>query len=102
MRQCLWVALALDSAGRNLQRQRVGTRFLVLRVAGTTIGAGSPESQHGLRRVNGVPVWNGDMLTRWVSNGPEAGEQNRALGRSLGKFAGTHERGGSGVQTSRL
>ena len=43
---------------------------------------GSMESQYGLRHNNGVPVWNGDILTRdyetaalWFRAGLQLGEQ---------------------------
>ena len=55
---------------------------------------GSTESQYGLRHVNGVPVWNGDMLTLyataalWFRAGSKPGEQDR-YGSSVGKLAGT-------------
>ena len=49
----------------------------------------SKESQYGLRHINGVPVWNGDILTLrdfettvlWVKAGLKTGEQERAVAR---------------------
>ena len=49
----------------------------------------SMESQYGLRHINGVPVWNGDILTLreyetaalWFRAGLKPGEQERAVAR---------------------
>ena len=51
--------------------------------------SGSTESQYGLRHVNGVPVWNGDILTLrdyetaalWFRAGLKPGEQEDAVAR---------------------
>ena len=55
----------------------------------------STESQHGLRHINGVPVWNGDILTRdyetsalWFRAGLKPGEQERAVARLLANLQG--------------
>ena len=53
------------------------------------MSSGSPESQYALRHINGVPVWNGDMLTLrdcetaalWFRAGLKPGEQERAVAR---------------------
>ena len=50
------------------------------------MSSGSTESQYGLRHVNGVPVWDGDILTLqdyetaalWFKAGLKPGEQERA------------------------
>ena len=65
----------------------------------------STESQYGLRHINGVPVWNGDILTLrdyataalWLRAGLKPGEQERAVARLWANL-----QGGSDVQTSRL
>ena len=67
--------------------------------------SGSTESQYGLRHVNGVPVWDGDILTLrdyetaalWFRAGLKPGEQERAVARQWGNFAGTSKRSGSNV-----
>ena len=49
----------------------------------------STESQYGLRHINGVPVWNGGILTHrdsetaalWFRAGLKPGEQERAVAR---------------------
>ena len=51
--------------------------------------SGSTESQYGLRHVNGVPVWDGGILTLrdyetaalWFRAGLKPGEQERAVAR---------------------
>ena len=53
------------------------------------MSSGSTESQYALRHINGVPVWNGDMLTLrdcetaalWFRAGLKPGEQERAVAR---------------------
>ena len=73
------------------------------------MSSASTESQYGLRHINGVPVWNGDILTLrdyetaalWFRAGLKPGEQERAMAR-VGQSAGTCKRSGSNVQTSRL
>ena len=52
------------------------------------MSSGSTESQYGLRHINGVPVWNGDILTRdygtaalWFGAGLKRAEQERAVAR---------------------
>ena len=69
----------------------------------------STESHYGRRHINGVPVWNGDILTRdyetaalWFRAGLTLGEQERAVGSFVGKSAVICERIGSNVQTSIL
>ena len=55
----------------------------------STMSLGSTESQYGLRHNNGVPVWNGDILTHrdyetaalWFRAGLKPGEQERAVAR---------------------
>ena len=54
-----------------------------------SMSPGSTESQYGLREINGVPVWNGDILTLrdnetaalWFRAGLKPGEQERAVAR---------------------
>ena len=56
----------------------------------------STESQYGLRHINGVPVWNGDMLTLrdyetaalWFRAGLKLGEQERAVVRLWANLQG--------------
>ena len=55
----------------------------------------STESQYGLRHTNGVPVWNGDILTRdyetaalWFRAGLKPGEQERAVARLCANLQG--------------
>ena len=65
-------------------------------VAETSMSSGSAESQYGLRHVNGVPVWNGDILTHrdyetaalWFSAGLKPGEQERAAARLWANMQG--------------
>ena len=53
------------------------------------MSSGSTESQYDMRHVNGVPFWNGDMLTLrdsetaalWFRAGLKPGEQERAVAR---------------------
>ena len=60
------------------------------------MSSGSTESQYGLRHVNGVPVWNGDMLTLrdyetaalWWRAGLKPGEQERAVTRQWANVQG--------------
>ena len=57
---------------------------------------GSTESQYGLRHNNGVPVWNGDILTLrdyetaalWFRAGLKPGEQERAVARLWANLQG--------------
>ena len=71
---------------------------------------GSTESQYGLRRNNGVPVWNGDMLTLrdyetaalWFRAGLKSGEQERAGARLWANLQGPAKEVVRNVQTSRL
>ena len=71
---------------------------------------GSTESQYGLRRNNGVPVWNGDMLTLrdyetaalWFRAGLKPGEQERAGARLWANLQGPAKEVVRNVQTSRL
>ena len=52
-----------------------------------SMSSGSTESPYGLRHVNGVPVWAGDILTLrdyemaalWFRAGLESGEQEHAV-----------------------
>ena len=54
------------------------------------------ESQYGLRHINGVPVWNGDILTLreyetaglWFRAGLKPGEQERAVARLWANLQG--------------
>ena len=56
----------------------------------------STESQYGLRHINGVPVWNGDILTLrdyetaalWFRAGLKPGEQERAVARLWANLQG--------------
>ena len=56
----------------------------------------STESQYGLRHINGVPVWNGDILTLrdyetaalWFGAGLKPGEQERAVARLWANLQG--------------
>ena len=56
----------------------------------------STESQYGLRHINGVPVWNGDILTLrdyetaalWFRAGLTPGEQERAVARLWANLQG--------------
>ena len=56
----------------------------------------STESQYGLRHINGVPVWNGDILTfrgcetaaLWLRAGLKPGEQERAVARLRANLQG--------------
>ena len=56
----------------------------------------STESQYGLRHINGVPIWNGDILTLrdyetaalWFSAGLKPGEQERAVARLWANLQG--------------
>ena len=56
----------------------------------------STESQYGLRHINGVPAWNGDILTLrdyetaalWFRAGLKLGEQERAVARLWGNLQG--------------
>ena len=60
------------------------------------MSSGSTESQYGLRHVNGVPVWNGDILTLrdyetaalWFRAGLKPGEQERAVARLWANLQG--------------
>ena len=57
---------------------------------------GSTKSQYGLRHNNGVPVWNGDILTLrdyetaalWFRAGLKPGEQERAVARLRANLQG--------------
>ena len=74
------------------------------------MSSGSTESQYGLRHNNGVPVWNGDILTLrgygtaalWFRAGLKPGEQERAVARLWANLQGPAKESGSNVQTSRL
>ena len=56
----------------------------------------STESQYGLRHINGVPVWNGHILTLrdyetaalWFRAGLKPGEQERAVARLWANLQG--------------
>ena len=56
----------------------------------------STESQYGLRHINGVPLWNGDILTLrdyetaalWFRAGLKPGEQERAVARLWANLQG--------------
>ena len=56
----------------------------------------STESQYGLRHINGVPVWKGDILTLrdyetaalWFRAGLKPGEQERAVARLWANLQG--------------
>ena len=60
------------------------------------MSSGSTESQYGLRHVNGVPVWDGDILTLGDSEtaallfraGLKPGEQERAVARLWANLQG--------------
>ena len=60
------------------------------------MSSGSTESQCGLRHDNGVPVWNGDMLSLrdyetsvlWFRAGLKLGEQERAVARLWANLQG--------------
>ena len=60
------------------------------------MSSGSTESQYGLRHINGVPVWNGDMLTLrdyetatlCFRAGLKLGEQERAVARLWANLQG--------------
>ena len=60
------------------------------------MSSGSSESQYGLRHVNGVPVWNGDILTLrdyetaalWFRAGLKPGEQERRVARLWANLQG--------------
>ena len=60
------------------------------------MSSGSTESQYGLRHINGVPVWNGDILTLrhyetaalWFRAGLKPGEQERAVARLWANLQG--------------
>ena len=62
----------------------------------SSMSSGSTESQCGLRHINGVPVWNGDILTLrdsetaalWFRAGLKPGEQERALARLWANLQG--------------
>ena len=70
----------------------------------------STESQYGLRHINGVPVWNGDILTLrdyetaalWFRAGLKPGEQERAVARLWANLQRPAKEVVSNVQTSRL
>ena len=61
-----------------------------------SMSSGSTESQYGLRHVNGVPVWNRDMLilrhdetaVLWFRAGLKPGEQERAVARLWANLQG--------------
>ena len=63
------------------------------------MSSGSTESQYGLRHVNGVPVWNGDILTLrdyetaavWFRAALKPGEQERAVARLWANLQGPAE-----------
>ena len=69
------------------------------------MSSGSTDSHITLRHVNGVPVWKVDILTLrdFETTSQQDSSLERRIGRWLvyGKLAGTGERGGSCVQTSR-
>ena len=60
------------------------------------MSSGSTESQYGLRHINGVPSWNGDILTYrdyetaalWFRPGLKPGEQERAVARLWANLQG--------------
>ena len=60
------------------------------------MSSGSTKSQHGLRRVNGVQLWNGDILTLRNNEtaslrfraGLKPGEQERAVARLWANLQG--------------
>ena len=60
------------------------------------MSSGSTESQYGLRHINGVPVWNGDILTLrdyetaalWFRAGLKPGEQERRVARLWANLQG--------------
>ena len=62
----------------------------------SSMSLGSAESQYGLRHNNGVPVWNGDILTLrdyetaalWFRAGLKPGEQERAVARLWANLQG--------------
>ena len=62
----------------------------------SSMSLGSTESQYGPRHNNGVPVWNGDILTLrdsetavlWLSAGLKSGEQERAVARLWANLQG--------------
>ena len=62
----------------------------------SSMSSGSTESQYGLRHINGVPVWNGDILTLrdyetaalWFGAGLKPGEQERAVARLWANLQG--------------
>ena len=61
-----------------------------------SMSSGSTESQYGLRHINGVPVWNGDILTLrdyetaalWFRASLKPGEQERAVARLWANLQG--------------
>ena len=60
------------------------------------MSSGSTESQYALRHINGVPVWNVDILTPrdyetaalWFRAGLKPGEQERAVARLWANLQG--------------
>ena len=61
-----------------------------------SMSSGSTESQYGLRHINGVAVWNGDILTLrdyetaalWFRAGLKPGKQKRTLTRLWANLQG--------------
>ena len=61
-----------------------------------TMPSGAPESQYGLRQVNQMPVWNGDILVLrdnetaalWYRSGLKLGERDRAVARLWANLLG--------------
>ena len=74
-----------------------------------SMSSGSTESQCGLRNVNGVPVWDGGILTRdyetaalWFRAGLKPGEQERAVARLWANLQGPAKAVVRTCKTSRL
>ena len=91
LRTCLLVALLWSGRGINGE---------------SSMSSGSTESQYGLRQINGVPIWNGDILTlRDYETAAllfRAGlKQERAVTRLWANLQG-HAKEMIRVQTSRL